>query len=830
MGRSRAWTAVGAPIVVAALLAGCAGGGPGTDLSTPQAAAERWAKSLETSNSGGYNEVLAPGYRYDGTEGGSSEALLPGLFGAQGNISVEVLDVTQSGSSAVARVRLQYTGYLSDVYGGGGSGGQVDGNPGWSSPGFGPPAPPPEARDDGAEAGGLAQPPLLREVAGEQVTATPVSFTAIVILGLRDLDGVWMVVSQRQETSILLVGDGAEAPVITSLTGNGSERPEVVPRGDIEVRASIEGASGSSLFTRIGYIQRTLTLDGEIMSGVIRAPRIPGEYVLEVYAERASPTGAYGIATRSIEVEVLDAPAVGFSFTVADGVDADPAAATTVRSLLEAIHRGEEATPFFSPDYRYDGQTAESAAWNADLPFAGYGDSDIAATITAAEAIPGGQALTLEMVMEIDDFGGDGLVPVYDDAPIGRSGRSEDGAEFMPEPYGPNHSEATYRVEVGADDDLITAMRALELVESRGQAELPSVSDLLVNGSTEPALAGAERFTLTGSVTGSIAWAQVSPDQMREYVGTGAFTTELRAPFTKGRWLVRAEAWSWGDGGSARVLRTVEIAVTEDAPTPEVTVAPGVSLSEAARATVNSWLGGLYLGDSRRLGAAYSNGYAFDGLTKAEALSPRIRAYHADFGRAEVTAAANAGGATRLSVALEFVGPIQYFVDHRAIEWPEGPETGARDVIAPGYEQATTAVDVVIELGSDDRITAEWIRYGVSRERNAPALALGPVTVAGGSGPVTAGQHVEVRSGVTEGAAEYAAVRLGPSATWTEGPLAVVPAPTTPGRYVAEVVAQRGVPRVDYVSGDGSSETPPSEPDDPWTGIYVISAIEVRVQ
>jgi hypothetical protein len=60
--------------------------------------------------------------------------------------------------------------------------------------------------------------------------------------------------------------------------------------------------------------------------------------------------------------------------------------------------------------------------------------------------------------------------------------------------------------------------------------------------------------------------------------------------------------------------------------------------------------------------------------------------------------------------------------------------------------------------------------------------------------------------------------------------LAVVPAPTTPGRYVAEVVAQRGVPRVDYVSGDGSSETPPSEPDDPWTGIYVISAIEVRVQ
>ena len=189
-----------------------------------------------------------------------------------------------------------------------------------------------------------------------------------------------------------------------------------------------------------------------------------------------------------------------------------------------------------------------------------------------------------------------------------------------------------------------------------------------------------------------------------------------------------------------------------------------------------------------------------------------------------MTAAANAGGATRLG-GSRARRAHSVFVDHRAIEWPEGPETGARDVIAPGYEQATTAVDVVIELGSDDRITAEWIRYGsLARECSGPSP--GPVTVAGGSGPVTAGQHVEVGLGSPR---ERPSMRR---CVWAlghmdRGSVGRVPAPTTPGRACGGSGGPARSATVDYVSGDGSSETPPSEPDDPWTGIYVISAIEV---
>lgn len=820
------WVLCVVAVVVPWVIAGCATG-PGTDVTTAQAAVERWSRSLESGSVDDYSSVLDPAYSYDGAEGGALGVPRPGFFGASGSVVVEVLEVVESGDAATARVRVQYTGFLSDVLGGGSDEGQGDATGSWRGPGFAPPNAP-DAPDDEDDSEDVSR-PLLREVQGEQATATPVSFTATVVLGLRRVTGSWMVVSQRQEYSVFLVGNGAEAPVITSLTGNGSDRPEVEPRAAVALAGVVEGASEGAVFTRLGYIQRSLTLEGEILSGEIRAPRIPGEYVLEVYAERVTPMGAYGIASRGIEVEVLDVPAVGFSFSVAEGINPDAAATDTVRGLLEALQGGADPAPYFSSDYDYDGQTAETAAWSIDSPFTNYyGDGDIAAMVTGVEPIPGGQALTVELVMEIDDFGYGGVEPVYGGPRASTATEPSRGPGLMPEPYGPVHSEATYRFEVSSADGLITAARALTISETRGDVSPPSLEDLRVNGSDSPSVVGAEPLLVTGTATGSMVSVHVSPDQMWEYAeGGGAFSVTVRAPFVRGRWVLRAETWMWGDNGAARALRTVEVTVTEDAPTPEVTEGAGVDLSPGAKATLAAWLSWLYLGQDEHRDRAYSPNYAFNGLGKAEMLLPRIQAYHAEITRAEVTLATRVGDVTRLLVGLEFIGPMQYFgTPYGRIDGGNAATGDGGVSYAPGY-QALNAFDVLLELGADERIVAEWIRYGVSREVEAPALALGPVTVAGGTGPIPVGKAVEVQAEVTEGTADGTVVRLGALESWQQAPSAVLTAPELPGRYVAEVVAQSG--EVSYGDGEGDEASEPGAPYSPRTRVQVISAAEVRV-
>jgi hypothetical protein len=188
-------------------------------------------------------------------------------------------------------------------------------------------------------------------------------------------------------------------------------------------------------------------------------------------------------------------------------------------------------------------------------------------------------------------------------------------------------------------------------------------------------------------------------------------------------------------------------------------------------------------------------------------LLPRIQAYHAEITRAEVTLATRVGDVTRLLVGLEFIGPMQYLgTPYGRIDGGNAATGDGGVSYAPGY-QALNAFYVLLELGADERIVAEWIRYGVSREVEAPALALGPVTVAGGTGPIPVGKAVEVQAEVTEGTADGTVVR--------------------PGRYVAEVVAQSG--EVSYGDGEGDEDSEPGAPYSPRTRVHVISAAEVRV-
>jgi hypothetical protein len=835
--------------VAAALLAGCTTA-PGLDLSSAQTAVQRWAKAIEEASSDDYSQVLAPEYEYDGASAAGGGALpAPGLIGASGTTDVEVLELTESGETATARVRIQYTGFLSDVMGGGpGMPDAGDDGASWSGPGFGPPEPP-TSESPGMPIDEPAGPPMLREVQGEQLEATPVSFTAIVILGLHDIGGSWMVVSQRQESSVLLVGNGAEAPIIKSLQANGSERPEVAPRSDIQVTATVEGATIDDLFGRIGYLQRQLTLDGTSVTGTVRAPRRPGLYVLEIYAQHVTPTGAYGIATRGIEAEVLDVPGEGFSFEVADGVAAGDADTEAVKGLLQALHSGSDPSGFFTPSYSYNGATAESAAWGLGLPYMGHGDSEISATVTAAEPISGGVALTVELDMEIDGFGYDMPMPIDEDVPMPMptdppmARELAGGADLMPEPFGPTDSEAIYLFEISAGDHLISAARPLVVVETHDDATPPAIENLTVNGSDTASVVGAETLTLAGSVSGADGRVLVFTGEDLKYAnGPGEFAVQGRAPFTAGRWLVHVEASSYGPAGRTRTFRTLEIRVTEDAPSPTFDIVGG-SVTPGQESTLNTWLLGVYLGKTSAMEAAYSGDYSFDGLTKSEVLQPRVQAYHADFATTEITAAEAIDGGTRVTARLEYEGTAPWLVDYRAIEEPwddvavdsrgSSSSADAPSYDAPPYYEpkAQVALDVVLELGDDDRIIAEWIEYGVSRYSDATELVLGPVTLDGDVGQLLTGDEVTVEAEVLRGFVDYATVRLGPRVRWADEPVASLRAPGREGRYVAEVVVESYPMAWPHdQDGDYDGDDMASPPHYGPSGVSVISARAVTVQ
>jgi hypothetical protein len=356
-----------------------------------------------------------------------------------------------------------------------------------------------------------------------------------------------------------------------------------------------------------------------------------------------------------------------------------------------------------------------------------------------------------------------------------------------------------------------------------------------VNGTDAPAVVGAADLAVAGSISGTADYGQASTSDSWADLSTtsGAFTADLKAPYVRGRWLVWVTASAWTDQGSTFIARTVEVDVTQDAPTPTFTVGSGVNVSADATATLDAWLAALFLYSQDRMAAVYSPNYAYDGRTQENVLSqPRLYAYHADFTRAEITGATVTGDTTQVAVALEFDGPEQWFQ-----LWPEnGPVAGGDGVRSRqnsdmGQWTARTRVAMTLKLGADNLIVAERIDSGHSGPVDEDTLTVTDLTV-GGEAPGTVEAGAETTVAATAGGADSitGSVRLGGSVAFNVGTSGAVTAPTVPGTYLAEVVAttypaEWGVMQND--SGGGNDGTMPPDMSMPQCAIV---GAEVTVQ
>lgn len=860
-------------------LAGC--GGSGVSGTGASAAVESWRAAIESGNTAALANTLAPNYAYDGVErtGDSADALpAPGFMGKQGELTVEVVDVVESGDKATARVKVTYTGVLEDIgYGEPGADGPV-----YTDPGIAPPSPPADADlpdeagngggEGGGSDGGYGPPPrtfAVREVAGEQVSVTPLTFTAMFVLGLDRIGGVWAVTSQRQEWSLLLVGSGIQAPIIEQLLANGSPSAQVDPRSDISITGTVRQTTADYVYCRVGYIGADLPVVGSGFSGVVRAPRRPGLYVLEARAINEAPNGgAYAIATRSIEVEVLSSGDTGFSFAVDDGVGVSAEAEAALRAIAEGLYAGnlEALQSYIANDYSYDGGNAYSALWR--LPFAYYYESDLAVRVVSAVQVGATEIVDVHFRQIAEDFWGYGG-PVYDDiggdaGPPSAEGRPANlpphvrnrnrnenrnaaGANSLP-PHlraagirqsgmfpSTNYQmviEGDIRIEFEPRDGAlrVTAIRPILVTTKFGDAPELTMDSLTANGGDAPEVEGASVVHLAGAISGRVDWLQLySYDTFLSLAPTtGAFEGEVVAPFTRGRWLAGASAGAWNESGNTYVQRTVELNVTSNAPTPEFTVGSGVTISPGALATLNRWLAGVFLYSYDGLSGVYSPDYSYDGDT-ADSMqwSPRLYAYHASFDLAEITAAVGDGGLTVVTCDLRFRGPWQWF---ERIPWGAGepPDVGGRQCSDMAPYEAETDVSMTFKLDAGGLIVAERIDRGTSVAGGGTPIALGPVTIDGAApGVVAAGASVMVAASVTAGGPSDGSARIGPSYQYAPEGAAEVAAPTTPGTYLAEVVVRT----YGYI-GDDDIGTRPLQEDciAPGYMVSAISAAEVDVR
>ncbi len=826
-------------------LTGC-GSGVDNGAGSADAAVNAWATALESGNATDFDGVFSEEYAYDGVDfadedsaGGSD--VRPGLLGSTGETTVEVLEILENGNTAVARVRVSFVGYLSDLYDGAPP--PTEGDEGsWVDPGVDAPSAPeangPETdADDGAADGG-EQPATfrLREVEGEQVDMTPLTFTAVFELDLEKMDDAWFVVAQRQVSSTLLVGSGAQAPIIDDLYANGLAELSVDPRTEIAVSGTVRQTTDDYLYARIGYIGASLPVSGTTFSGTLTAPRRPGGYVLEVEAANQSDgDGAYGVATRSIEVTVNDAAGAGYSFTVADGVSLD----STTRTMLETVCRSlynndvDAAVACVDPDYSYNGGDAWSAVWS--LPVAWYYESDFTVTVTSATTQGALQLVTLSYTQTADDFW---YGPECDGD---TGGGAEDGGRVEPPPHlarqlaavrsrGASVSQMMNKgevlLEIGSASGraLITAVRPLWTTTAQGDATEISLSALTGNGSATPSLAGAAPLTVAGSVTGTAQWLDVSSRDSWEYLTdvSGGFSADLKAPFERGRWLVSVTAGNWNGAGTFYATRTLELNVTEDAPLPTFTPASGVNVSAADKATLDAWLGGLFLYSWERLDDVYAADYSYDGRTHDDvAASPRFYPYHATFNTARIASAETTSLGTAYTLDIEFVGWFQWFdalFYNREYGGGDDEATGPRAAAstrAYGYDDYVTSANMTLTLDAGAKIVAERVNEAASAPAGVAAPLLSDLRVNGAAPSVlTAGSSAEVSVTAPDVARGSLYLRVGPSAAVSNeitNPLATLIAPRTAGRYLVEaLVTEYDTAGPTDTPSDASCYAPPS--------------------
>lgn len=825
---SRSWTLRLLTLGVAALvlvvtmcaLAGCAGGVTGE--ATARATAESWGAALEAGNTTQFESLFSADYAFDGVDrdpaGGATGdgPPAPGCMGREGTTTVEIVDVVENGDTAIAHVKVTYTGFLSYMAGGdsgsGWSGDAPGAGDGYADPGVSPPGAP-DATDpsDGATAPEFA----VREVSGEQIDTTPLIFTAFYELGLARVDTTWVVVSLRQVWTTLLVGNGAQAPLIDDLLADGSVTPTVDPRAEVTVTGTVRQTTESTIACRIGYMESGLPVEGTTFAGAVRSPRRAGDYVLEVRAiNQSAEDSAYGIATRSLPVTVREAAGAGFTFAVGSGVALSSAEEQALRGLCLAIYNSDwdAAAATIDPSYAYDGGDPWSAIWR--LPVGWYEESDLAVTVTEATETASGRAVTLHMRQVAENFWGYGDVPDDTDGttPPDAGGDTAERPTLPPHfanmermrtqqagargAYGWDHltTEGDVTLELG-NDALITAVRPLVIATTQGEAPSLALGPLTGNGSESPSLAGGVDFTVAGSVEGTAQWLALSNSESSVSFSetTGAYEGTLASPFTRGRWLTWATAGAWTETGSIYLSRTLEVTVTSDAVTP--TFAATADVPAPVVASLDEWLAGLWLSSPERLATAYSEEYSYDGRTKSDVVaSPRLSVWHARVERAEVAAGPSAG---RYAVALEFTGPYQWF---------SGPWYGDGDIVRPaqetdcapnaGYDSyvgaACTKLRMTFGFDAAGRIVSERIDAGLCTYEGITPVSLSDLTIDGAApGRLAAGAEV-LLAATADGSVASVEGRIGPNRQWASEPRVTVTAPTAPGTYLAEMVLSPG--------------------------------------
>lgn len=617
-----------------AALVGCEVGGTGdADLSSARGAVLGWTSALEDGDTGELQNIAAPNYAYDGAElatgnndgasGGAGDAMpyAPGWMGGGGQTTTQLLDLTEtSATTAIARVQVQYVGTMGYGYGGigmddsttdntgtnsdtgapdsgsdsppssgdgsngssGGAGDEGD-DPGFVSPGFGGPTRPAINGSTSSSAGASSRGVAARQMWGNE----QISFTAILVLGLENISGAWFVVSQRQEMSITLMGNGAEAPVIDELT---LSPVTAQPGSDVTLAGTVRNATESYVNVRVGWQYAALELSGGSFSGDIRAPRVAGDYVVEVEAINSSGSGAYGAATKSVELSLEGEPVP--SYELSSDVPVDAAIEAALREYIDGVRDPDwnnwnspfaAALEVVADDYSYDGQDASGAGWASGIEVAE--STDLTATITQADLADGVWTVMLQTVQESSydtgygyGYGGgvmDGGGVAVPDAPPPATdpGAPSDTVNAQTRQlyaWGDvvSHANVLFEFTQQGDEWLITAVRIADGWSASDSASLPTM-DITVNGGQGTALPGCTEFAVDGELTGWQGDGSIDANinyasyDYRELVGPN-FSATLTAPGVMGRWVARVTAYLYSDDGRGITLyKSAEITVTE---------------------------------------------------------------------------------------------------------------------------------------------------------------------------------------------------------------------------------------------------------------------------
>lgn len=603
--RTRVWRVL-AMVTVCGLgaltaLSGCGtnGGGGGTDVD---AVVRAWAESLQKQDVTSYQRLAAANYSYDGaaaaSEDGSSSGLGAPAFMTDGNgaITTEIIPPIEeiSPTHVRVRVRVQFVGTMANWFYGGGyvdDGGLLP-----TTDASNGAAPPGGAGDTGSEQrtstppngfatpgfGGTTRP--LTSDSGERVASRrgvslrqfgeQVSYTAVVVLDLEQITGVWFIVAQRVESSITLIGQVLSAPIIDQVLVNGSESATARPGTDVTISGTARNVTDRGVGARIGYKYGWIPIEGTAFSGTLKAPRVAGVYVAEVTATNWSYGGGWAMATRSVEVTLAGQPDPSYTFTVGEGVELDASARQTLNQYIAGVRdatwwgddgAAASALQAIDPGYSYNGTDAYGALWASGIGSA----EDTTLSVTASSAAVGQGVYTVVLDAIQDStwtypiYDGGDVVPLSaeedadGDAPVYAPDR---GMGCSPYWYGNRHMRLLF--ELDSQTWKITAIRMVLAWGGDDDAPAPAAS-LTVNGAETATVAPGAQVTIAGDLGGSaIEGASVSLGWQWEWIEAAGpdFSVSVPAPEEPGRWVATAYVWGNAYGQEVTISREVVVA------------------------------------------------------------------------------------------------------------------------------------------------------------------------------------------------------------------------------------------------------------------------------